>query len=69
MAISKKQISLDHQIFWVCPLIEQSNKLDYSSAKKKYNIIKKIFPGNVGLIHGSLDESEKKIVLDKFLKK
>ncbi|MBO6484001.1 MAG: ATP-dependent DNA helicase RecG, partial [Pelagibacteraceae bacterium] len=65
----KKQISLDHQIFWVCPLIEQSNKLDYSSAKKKYDIIKKIFPGNVGLIHGSLDESEKKIVLDKFLKK
>ncbi|MBO6481928.1 MAG: ATP-dependent DNA helicase RecG, partial [Pelagibacteraceae bacterium] len=65
----KKQISLDHQIFWVCPLIEQSNKLDYSSAKKKYDIIKKIFPGNVGLIHGNLDESEKKIVLDKFLKK
>ena len=65
----KKQISLDHQVFWVCPLIEQSNKLDYSSAKKKYDIIKKIFPSNVGLIHGSLDESEKKIVLDKFLKK
>jgi ATP-dependent DNA helicase RecG len=43
--------------------------LDYSSAKKKYDIIKKIFPGNVGLIHGNLDESEKKIVLDKFLKK
>ena len=37
--------------------------------KKKYDIIKKIFPGNVGLIHGSLDESEKKNVLDKFLKK
>ena len=37
--------------------------------KKKYDIIKKIFPGNVGLIHGSLDESEKKIVFDKFLKK
>jgi ATP-dependent DNA helicase RecG len=65
----KKQISLDYQIFWVCPLIEQSNKFDYSSAKKKYDIIKKIFPGNVGLIHGSLDESEKKITLDKFLKK
>jgi ATP-dependent DNA helicase RecG len=65
----KKQISLDRQIFWVCPLIEPSNKLDYSSAKKKYDIIKKIFPDNVGLIHGSLDESEKKIVLDKFLKK
>ena len=43
--------------------------MDYSSAKKKYDIIKKIFPGNVGLIHGSLDKNEKKIVLNKFLKK
>ena len=31
----KKQINNQHQIFWVCPLIEESSFLDYSSAKKK----------------------------------
>ena len=31
----KKQIRLNFQVFWVCPLIEQSKKLNFSSAKKK----------------------------------
>jgi ATP-dependent DNA helicase RecG len=35
-----KQINKDNQIFWVCPLIEESSFLDYTSAKK--NTIKLI---------------------------
>ena len=31
----KKQINQKNQVFWVCPLINESNILDYSSAKKK----------------------------------
>ena len=31
----KTQIEKDNQVFWVCPLIEDSSFLDYSSAKKK----------------------------------
>ena len=31
----KKQILDNNQVFWVCPLIEESSFLDYSSAKKK----------------------------------
>ena len=65
----KKQISLKKQIFWVCPLIEESKKLNFSSAIKKYNLIKKIFPNQVGLMHGNIDKVEKNIVLKKFLKK
>ena len=44
----KKQINDDNQIFWVCPLIEESKFLNYSSAKKKFEIIKKIFPDTRG---------------------
>jgi ATP-dependent DNA helicase RecG len=65
----KKQINQGNQIFWVCPLIEKSSFLDYSSAKKKFDSINKKFPGNVGLIHGALDKSDKEKVLEKFLKK
>ncbi len=65
----KKEISLNRQIFWICPLIEDSNKLDYSSVKNKYNIINKIFPNQVALIHGLLDKIEKENVLKKFLNK
>ena len=65
----KKQLNQGNQIFWVCPLIEVSKFLDYSSAKKKFDTINKYFPKNVGLIHGSLDKKDKEIVLNNFLKK
>jgi len=65
----KKQIGVGNQIFWVCPLIEESKKLNYSSAVAKFNEIKKIFPNQVGLIHGNLDEKEKNLVLNNFINK
>tara|TARA_B100001248_G_scaffold248157_1_gene220217 strand:+ start:5247 stop:7301 length:2055 start_codon:yes stop_codon:yes gene_type:complete len=64
-----KQISQDNQIFWVCPLIEESKFLDYSSAKNKFNFILKKFPNKVGLIHGALEKNEKDKILQKFLNK
>ena len=65
----KKQIKLNNQVFWVCPLIEESSFLDYSSAKKKFDIINKRFPNKVALIHGALEKFEKEKILDEFLKK
>ena len=65
----KKQINEKNQIFWVCPLIDDSNFLDYSSVKKKFNKILEKFPNDVGFIHGSLNTDEKGKVLNKFLKK
>ncbi len=67
--ILKKQIQIDNQIFWVCPLIEESSFLDYSSAKKKYDQINKKFPNKVGLIHGALSKEEQELILEKFLNK
>jgi ATP-dependent DNA helicase RecG len=65
----KKQIQNKNQVFWVCPLIEESKFLDYSSAKKKFQIIDKKFKNHVGLIHGALDKDEKQKVLKEFLEK
>ena len=68
-AYIKKQIEIDNQVFWVCPLIEESSYLDYTSAKKKFEIINKKFPNKVGLIHGALKSEEKDKILKKFLLK
>ena len=65
----KKQIYDDNQIFWVCPLIEESKFMDYSSAKKKYELINKKYPNKVGLIYGSMDKVEKDKILNRFLNK
>ncbi len=65
----KKQINIDNQVFWVCPLIEDSKFLEFSSAKKKFELINNKFPGRVGIIHGAMEKSEKENVLNKFLNK
>jgi ATP-dependent DNA helicase RecG len=65
----KKQIQDGDQIFWVCPLIDESKKLDFSAAIKKYNSLSKKFFNRVGLIHGSLEKDQKNKVLNKFLER
>ena len=65
----KKQIKNDNQVFWVCPLIEDSAFLDYSSAKKKFELIESKFKNKVGVIHGALEKEDKQKILKKFLEK
>ncbi len=65
----KNQIGVGNQVFWVCPLIEESSFLDYSSAKKKFELINKKFENKVGLIHGALEKDEKQKILKEFLEK
>ena len=64
----KKEIESGNQIFWVCPLIDESKKIDHSSAIKKFEYLKKLFPNQVSLLHGKTNIVEKEIILNKFLK-
>ena len=65
----EKQIKNKNQIFWVCPLIDESKKLDYSAAIEKYKYLSTKFDDKVGLIHGNLDKDDKNDVLNNFLNK
>ena len=64
--INKKIIEKE-QIFWVCPLIENSNKLDFSSTARLFELLSKKYNEKVGIIHGALDQDQKEKVLNKFL--
>ena len=66
---AKKEIVNGGQIFWVCPLIEKSKKLDHQSAVEKNKYLQKYFNKRVGLIHGMMDKDDKNNVLNDFLKK
>ena len=65
----KKEIKSGNQIFWVCPLIEESKKLDHSSAVKKFEFLNKLFPNQVSLLHGKTEPDDKEIILNNFLNK
>jgi len=63
----EKKINNNEQIFWVCPLIDESKKLDYSSTTKTFKLVDQKFPKKAGFIHGALTQAEKETVLKKFL--
>jgi len=65
----KKEINDENQIFWVCPIIQESKKLDHQSAIKKFEYLKKIFPNSVDIIHGKIDKDKKENILKNFLDK
>src|SRR6056300_842336 len=57
----EKEINNNNQIFWVCPLIEESKKLDHTSAVQKFEFLKKKFPNKVALLHGKTNPEEKEM--------
>ncbi len=65
----ENEIKKGNQIFWVCPLIEESKKLDYAAAKNKFELLSKRFNKKVGIVHGNLKKEEKEEVLSLFSKK
>ena len=65
----KKEINEGNQVFWVCPLIEESKKVDHESAVSKFEFLNKIFPNQVGILHGKVENNEKQAILQRFLNK
>ena len=65
----RKKINAGNQVFWVCPLIEESKKIDHQSSILRYEKLRKQFKDKIGLLHGSLEKNEKDKILQKFLNK
>lgn len=48
------------QAFWVCPLIEESEALNYQAAEASYEMLSAALPDlRVGLVHGRMRQAEK----------
>ena len=67
----EKEIAEGHQVYVVCPLVDESEKQDLAAAVSVYkNLKEKIFPQfGVGLIHGRMKNIEKEKVMDDFYHK
>ncbi len=63
-----KQIQTGRQVFVICPLVEESDKLGVKSATAEYKKLSEIiFPQfQIGLLHGRLKPSEKERIMQKF---
>ena len=55
------------QAYWVCPLIEESEVLDYQAAEASYQVLTEALPElRVGLVHGRMRPAEKERGMQAF---
>ncbi|MBL4790831.1 MAG: ATP-dependent DNA helicase RecG, partial [Kordiimonadaceae bacterium] len=55
------------RVYWVCPLIEESEKLDLAAAEDRFVHLKAMFgEDNVGMVHGRMKGKEKDAVMQQF---
>jgi ATP-dependent DNA helicase RecG len=63
----RAQIAQGRQIYWVCPLIEESEALDLRNATETHAQLSEALPGvMVGLLHSRMPLAEKKAVMSLF---
>jgi len=60
----REQAALGRQAFVVCPLVEESDKLEAASATAEFERLRGVFPDlRLGLVHGQLPAEEKRRVM------
>ena len=59
------QIQNGAKVFWVCPLVEESENLDMTAAQSRFDELNKYFPGS-GLCHGQMDKKARDKVMEEF---
>ena len=66
----RKEVKERKQGFIICPLIEESEKLEVAAAKKEFERLqKRVFPDlKLGLLHGKMKAKEKDKIMRKFKK-
>ena len=62
-----KVLNKNQKIYWVCPLIDESETLQLQSVNSRVSDLKKYFKTkNVDLVHGQMTQDEKNTVMSKF---
>ncbi|MFI5002574.1 MAG: ATP-dependent DNA helicase RecG, partial [Reyranellales bacterium] len=61
-----RMLGTGSRVYWVCPLIEESEEVDLANAKERFALLNARFPGKVGLLHGRLKGAERETTMAAF---
>lgn len=62
----KRPLHDGQKIYWVCPLIEASQKIDLAAAEERFAQLRQVFGDRVGLVHGRMKDQEKDAMMQCF---
>ncbi len=66
MQAIRRAIQQGAQVYWVCPLVETSDKVELAAAEERHAHLKQLFGDKIGLIHGQMKGEEKDSVMARF---
>ncbi|MCH4542360.1 ATP-dependent DNA helicase RecG [Ochrobactrum sp. POC9] len=55
----RKAVAEGQKIYWICPLVEESEVVELTSAEERFESLKPVFGERIGLIHGRMNGAEK----------
>ncbi len=55
------------KVYWICPLIDESDKVVLTNVIDRYSTLNKLMPDKVGLVHGQMKMSERDKVMQDFI--
>lgn len=68
-----KIINNGQKIYWICPLIDQNDKtiekeegVNYADALNRFTDLTKLYPNQVGIVHGKMKAHEKDVIMQQF---
>ncbi len=61
-----RMVSSGARIYWVCPLIEESEEVDLANAEERHRLLSARFPGKVGIVHGRVKSAEREATMAAF---
>ena len=56
------------QVFWVCPLVQESENIDLIAVETRAKSLNNYFPNQISVIHGKMSYEEKENNLNQFIK-
>ncbi len=68
IAAVARAINKGEQVYWVCPLVEESDILPLTAAQDRYAELKAHFGERAGLVHGKMKPREKDQIMEEFHK-
>ena len=62
-----RAVAEGRQAYWVCPLVEDSEVVDYASAEARFATLRAALGEGVGLVHGQMPPAEKDAAMARFV--
>ncbi|HWY61167.1 MAG TPA: ATP-dependent DNA helicase RecG [Rhizomicrobium sp.] len=62
----KTALESSQRAYWVCPLVEESEKIDLAAAEERAVMLRNVLGGKVGLVHGKMKAAERDAAMAAF---